>query len=62
MLVMVRNPRQKPIKRVNQSSREALRILASLIAQFHMNKSIVDKKPDIQATDIGESDNDQSLS
>jgi hypothetical protein len=59
---MVKNPRQKPKERVSLDSGEALRILASLIAQFHIKKITGGKKPEIQAIGTGELNNDQSLS
>jgi hypothetical protein len=46
---------------VNRSPSEALRILASLIAQFHIKKLTGDKMPEGDAHDSGER-NDESLS
>jgi len=62
MLVMVKNPRQKPARTINLSSGEALRILASLIAQFHIKQLNHDKKPNQSIADNEEINNDQSLS
>ena len=45
-----------------KSSNDALRILASLIAQFHLKKIASSKKQDVQSDDNGNLNNDQSLS
>ena len=58
MLVMVKKMRQKPKERVNLDSGEALRILASLIAQFHIKKIAGCKKSDTQSADNGDLSND----
>lgn len=59
---MVKKSRIRPLGKDKNSPNESLRILASLIAQFHVKKITGGKKPDVQATDIGDLNNDQSLS
>ena len=61
MLVVEQKPRRQPTTMVNRSPSEALRILASLIAQFHIKKLTGDKKPEGDAHDSGERNN-ESLS
>ena len=55
---MVKKSRIQPLRKEQDSPSEALRILASLIAQFHMKKITGDKKPKVQATDVGELNNE----
>jgi len=55
---MVKNPQQKIKGVANLSSGEALRILASLIAQFHIKQLNHDKKPNQSSADNEEINND----
>ena len=48
---------RKPTARVNGSHSDALRILASLIAQSHIKKITRDKKLENDATDFGDMNN-----
>ena len=59
---MTRKSRRWPALRVKDSSNDYLRILASLVVQFHVKKITGDKKPEVQVTDIGELNNDKGLS
>ena len=59
---MARKSRIRPLRNEKNTHDEALRILASLIAQFHMEKITGGEKPEVQAIDIRELNNDQSLS
>jgi len=45
---------QKPSARVKGSHSDALRILASLIAQFHIKRTTRDKKLENHAADFGD--------
>jgi hypothetical protein len=58
---MARDPQQKPTRRVSRSSSEALRILASLIAQSHIRKLTGDRKTKISTCDSREAENDRNL-
>lgn len=62
MLLMAGKPRRQPTPRVNRSSSESLRILASLIAQFHIRKINYEKNAKDHATDFGDINNGQNLS
>jgi hypothetical protein len=62
ILVVTRNTAKKSKNRVRASSSEALHILASLIAQFHINKINQSKKIQCPASDTRDYNNDQSLS
>jgi len=48
---------QKPSARVKGSHSDALRILASLIAQFHIKRTTRDKKLENHAADFGDMNN-----
>jgi len=58
MLVMEQKPRRQPTTGVNRSSNEALRILASLIAQFHIKRLTGDEMLKDDAHDSGERNNE----
>ena len=62
--IMKRKTRIQHIRKRKEkhSPTEDLRTLASLIAQFHIKKVDVGKKPDTQSADTGEMDNGQNLS
>jgi len=47
---------------MNRSSSEALRILASLIAQFHIRKINCEKNAKDHAADFGDINNGQNIS
>lgn len=55
---MVKKSRIQPLGKRKDSSNDALRILASLIAQFHIKKIASYKKPDTQSADNGDLSND----
>ncbi len=59
---MVKKSRIRPLGKDKNSPNESLRILASLIAQFHLKKIAGSKKQDVQSVDNGNLNNDQSLS
>jgi hypothetical protein len=59
---MVKKSRIRPLGKDKNFPNESLRILASLIAQFHIKRITGGKKPEVQATGTGELNNDQSLS
>ena len=56
-VTMPRKSRIQPLKKEKDSLNEALRILASLIAQFHMKKINYDNKQQIQDKVLGDTDN-----
>jgi hypothetical protein len=59
---MKKKSRIRPLGKDKNSPNESLRILASLIAQFHLKKIASSKKQDVQSVDNGNLNNDQSLS
>ena len=59
---MVKKSRIRPLGKDKNPPNESLRILASLIAQFHLKKIASSKKQDVQSVDNGNLNNDQSLS
>jgi len=55
---MVKKSRIQPLRKDKNSPNESLRILASLIAQFHLKKIAHSKKQDVQSVDNGNLNND----
>jgi hypothetical protein len=56
-VTMPRKTRIRPPKKRGKSPDDSLRILASLIAQFHIKKISYDKKQQIQDNGLGDTDN-----
>ena len=56
-VTMPRKSRIQPPKKREKSPDDSLRILASLIAQFHIKKISYDKKQQIQDNGLGDTDN-----
>lgn len=56
-VTMPRKSRIQPLRKEKDSPKESLRILASLIAQFHIKKISYDKKQQIQDSGLGDTDN-----
>jgi hypothetical protein len=62
MLLMARKHRNKSTTKEDRSSNEALRVLASLIAQFHLKKLGHNNNLKAVTRNIEDDANDQSLS
>jgi len=54
---MARKSKVRPLGKHRNSPDESLRILASLIAQYHIKKITGSRKPDIQSADNGDHNN-----
>jgi hypothetical protein len=54
---MARKSKKRPLSKDKNFPNESLRILASLIAQYHIKKITGRRKPDIQSADNGDLDN-----